>query len=146
MNLYTIGFTKKSAEKFFTLLRSNNVQCLVDIRLHPNGQLAGFARQNDLPYFLAELAGCDYLHLADLAPNDEILSDYRSDKDWNRYALRFESLMESRAIPQTLNRNLFEEKTCCLLCSEDTPEKCHRRLVAERLAEHWRGMKVVHLV
>ncbi len=91
MKLYTIGFTKKSAERFFTLLKSNGVQCLVDIRLRPNGQLAGFARQSDLPYFLTELAWCDYQHIADLAPTDEILSQYRDDKDWPRYEQRFEA-------------------------------------------------------
>src|SRR5690349_22358982 len=102
MKLYTIGFTKKSAERFFTLLRSNGVQCPVDIRLHPGGQLAGFARQGDLPYFLSELASCDYLHIASLVPTDEILSQYRKDKNWARYAERFDSLMESRSVPQTL--------------------------------------------
>ncbi len=146
MKLYTIGFTKKSAERFFTLLKNNGVQRLVDIRLHPNGQLAGFARQNDLPYFLAELAWCDYLHVADLAPTDEILSEYRDDKDWARYEARFEALMDSRDVPNTLDRAHFTERTCCLLCSESTPEKCHRRLVAERIARAWPGMEIVHLV
>jgi uncharacterized protein (DUF488 family) len=146
MKLYTIGFTKKSAERFFTLLKSNAVQCLVDIRLHPGGQLAGFARQGDLPYFLEELAGCDYVHLASLAPTDEILSEYRKDKNWGRYAERFDALMESRGVPHSLDRTMFEEKACCLLCSEDMPEKCHRRLVAERLAIHWPGVEIVHLV
>ena len=146
MKLYTIGFTKKSAERFFTLLKSSSVRCLVDIRLHPGGQLAGFARQGDLPYFLTELAECEYIHLASLAPTDEILSEYRKDKNWARYAERFGALMESRGVPNNLDRALFEEKACCLLCSEDTPEKCHRRLVAESLAIHWPGVEIVHLV
>lgn len=122
------------------------MQCLVDIRLHPGGQLAGFARQSDLPYFLTELAECEYLHISALAPSDELLSDYRKDKNWARYAERFEALMDSRSIPQSLDHTMFKEKACCLLCSEDTPEKCHRRLVAERLARHWPGVDIVHLV
>jgi uncharacterized protein (DUF488 family) len=146
MKLYTIGFTKKSAEKFFTLLKDHGVECLVDIRLHPNGQLAGFARQNDLPYLLSHLAECDYLHVAALAPTDEILSEYRANHNWDRYAERFEALMDSRNVPNSLDRALFEQKICCLLCSEDTPERCHRRLVAERIARHWPDVNLVHLI
>lgn len=146
MNLYTIGFTKKSAERFFALLRANGVRCLVDIRRNPDGQLAGFAKRADLAYFLDALAGCDYRHLDLLAPSDEILRDYRQDHDWPRYVARFEALMDERGVPASLDRSLFEERACCLLCSEATPEQCHRRLVAERLAAHWPGTNVVHLV
>ena len=147
MKLYTIGFTKKSAEKFFSLLKDNHIERLVDIRLHPNGQLAGFAKQDDLAYFLSHLVDdCEYHHLPDLAPSDDILSDYRKDHQWNMYVERFEALMDQRGVPQSLDRHFFEEKTCCLLCSEATPEQCHRRLVAERLVSHWPGTDVVHLV
>ena len=146
IKLYTIGFTKKSAKRFFTLLQENGVQRLVDVRLHPGGQLAGFAKQDDLEYFLAQLAGCDYRHLDILPPSQELLSDYRKDHSWESYVRRFEELMDLREVPQSLDRGLFEEKTCCLMCSEATPEMCHRRLVAERLALHWTGTEVVHLI
>src|SRR5688572_2791671 len=146
MRLYTIGFTQKSAERFFTLLKEHGVQCLVDIRLHPGGQLAGFAKGSDLAYFLRELAGCDYVHLPALAPTDPILSEYRKDHDWARYITRFEALMDERGVPDTLDKGLFEQQACCLLCSEAKPDKCHRRLVAERMAAAWGGVEVVHII
>ena len=146
MNIYTIGFTKKSAQTFFGLLRDNRVERLIDIRLHPGGQLAGFAKQDDLAYFLKELAGCDYLHLELLAPTADILSSYRTDHDWNKYVERFEALMDERQVSTSLDRRLFEEKACCLLCSEATPDQCHRRLIAERLAGAWPGVTVIHLI
>jgi uncharacterized protein (DUF488 family) len=146
MQLFTIGFTKKSAERFFTLLRDNHIQRLVDIRVHPGGQLSGFAKGDDLAYFLRELAGCAYTHMPELAPTDEILSTYRNDHNWPLYVERFESLMDSRNIPSSLDRALFEQARCCLLCSEDTPQQCHRRLVAERLAREWGDVEVIHLV
>jgi len=146
MKLYTIGFTQKRARQFFDLLRANAIQRLVDIRINPHGQLSGFARQEDLPYFLQELAGnCQYIHLPPLAPTKEILKDYRADADWPRYVTRFEALMDQRDIPGSLDRADFEAVTCCLLCSEASPEQCHRRLVAERLALHWPGVEIVHL-
>lgn len=146
MHLYTIGFTQKPAERFFGLLRENGVGRVWDIRLHPGGQLAGFAKGSDLAYFLRELAGCDYRQAPDLAPTAEILGDYRKDHDWARYVRRFEALMDDRNIPAALDGTAFAERAPCLLCSEATPERCHRRLVAERIAAVWPDVKIVHLV
>jgi len=146
MRIYTIGFAQKRAETFFGLLLGNNIQWVADIRLNPGGQLAGFTKQEDLAYFLRRLvAGCRYVHIPLLAPTKEILSDYRADGDWARYQARFETLMDERRIPEVLNRADFEEATACLLCSEPTPDYCHRRLIAERLAAHWPNVEVVHL-
>jgi uncharacterized protein (DUF488 family) len=146
MRLYTIGFTQKRAETFFELLCQHGVQRLVDIRLNPGGQLSGFAKQDDLPYFLSRLAaGCQYVHMPELAPTKEILGDFRSDSDWSRYVMRFEALMDERRVPGNLNRAEFETLTSCLLCSEPTPEHCHRRLVAERLAAYWPKVEIIHL-
>ena len=146
MKLYTIGFTQKSAEAFFGLLRATRIERLVDIRLRPSGQLAGFAKQEDLPYFLQELSnGCWYTHMPLLAPTKEILEAYREDRDWPSYVERFEFLMDERHIPFSLGREMFDSERCCFLCSEALPEKCHRWLVAERLASFWRDLEIVHL-
>lgn len=146
MKIYTIGFTQKSAEVFFEQLKQNGVQRLVDIRLNPKGQLAGFTKKEDLPYFLKNLsAGCLYVYLPILAPTKEILNDYRTDGDWRRYEMRFTQLLNERNIPTALERSEFERYSSCLLCSEPTPEKCHRRLVAERLSDYWGKVEIVHI-
>lgn len=146
MKLYTIGFTQKRAETFFGLLKQHGIQRLVDIRLKPDGQLSGFAKQDDLPYFLHHLAnGCQYVHLPVLAPTKEILETYRADKNWQEYERRFQALMDQRDIPNILSQTEFETTASCLLCSEATPEKCHRRLIAERLAKFWPDVEIVHL-
>lgn len=145
MKLFTVGFTQKRAEVFFDLLRQHGVGRLVDIRLNPRGQLAGFAKQEDLPYFLSRLAdGCQYVYVPELAPTKEILKDYREDLHWPGYVARFEALMDERRVPEILDRSEFEPASC-LLCSEPIPEHCHRRLVAERLAAAWSDVEVVHL-
>jgi uncharacterized protein (DUF488 family) len=145
VKIYTIGFTKKSAERFFALLKENQIGRLIDIRLKPGGQLAGFAKQDDLAYFLNELNDCEYHHFDFLAPSEDILKSYRQDKDWERYERQFEALMDERDVLGQLDLTFFAEKPCCLLCSEDTPDQCHRRLVAERLARSWPDVEVVHL-
>jgi uncharacterized protein (DUF488 family) len=145
MKLFTIGFTQKPARRFFELLQEHQVRLLVDIRLHPGGQLAGFAKQDDLGFFLERLIGCAYRHLPILAPDPELLAQYRQDHQWARYAEAFEALMDTRAIPATLDRSEFEPAPAVLLCSEHPPDRCHRRLVAERLARAWPGTEIVHL-
>ena len=146
MKLYTIGFTQKTAEEFFGLLKANQVRRLADIRLRPDGQLAGFAKRDDLPYFLSNLAdGCRYVYLPGLAPTKEILDGYHADHNWPRYVALFEALLDQRGVPAGLDVAEFERLPTCLLCSEPTPEKCHRRLVAERLATVWPDVEVIHL-
>lgn len=146
MNLYTVGFAGKSAAEFFDLLRRHGVGRVIDIRANPRGQLSGYAKQRDLPYFLARLAdGCEYVYVPELAPTKEILSDYRVDADWPRYVARFQALMDERSILEMLDRELFESRKVCLLCSETSSQQCHRRLVAERLGALWPDVEIIHL-
>jgi uncharacterized protein (DUF488 family) len=146
MKIFTIGFAGKPAERFFGLLEDNQIGRLVDVRLNPRGQLAGFAKQDDLAYFLRVLVSCEYYHFDFLAPSSDILKSYRQDKDWGRYQRRFESLMDERDVLSQLDIKFFAERHCCLLCSEHEPDRCHRRLVAERLARGWPDVEVVNLM
>ncbi len=144
--IYTIGFTRKPAEEFFALLRGVGVRHLVDIRLNNQSQLAGFAKRRDLAFFTRELAGAEYLHLPELAPTQELLDAFRKHGGpWDEYEAGFARLMEERAAYARFDRRLLEEGTC-LLCSEATPERCHRRLVAEGLRAATRnGFGIEHL-
>ena len=144
MKLFTIGFTKKSASRFFDLLRGSGVKRILDVRINNGSQLAGFAKKDDLAYFLREICGMDYVHLPDLAPTKELLREYRAgDMDWEAYETRFIELMRERRIEETTPKDVLSEG--CLLCSEDQPHHCHRRLVAEYLNDHWGGIKIAHL-
>ncbi len=146
MRLYTIGFAGKTAEQFFGLLIANGVSKLVDIRVHPSGQLAGFASKRDLPYFLSRLVGpeCGYVHVLELAPTAEMMHEYRRSDDWATFAGRFEQLMEQREMPSALPTGLLVDGAC-LLCSEEHADRCHRRLVAERVARLVADTTLVHL-
>ena len=144
MKIFTIGFTRKSARRFFGLLHSSGARRIVDVRLNNVSQLAGFAKKDDLAYFLQAICGMEYVHLSELAPTKEMLDDYKKHKgDWSTYERRFLALMTQRRIERTLSRDLLADG--CLLCSEDTPTHCHRRLVAEYLDRHWGGIHVIHL-
>jgi uncharacterized protein (DUF488 family) len=144
MKLFTIGFTKKTAQKFFGLLRSSGVKRVVDVRLNNVSQLAGFAKKDDLAFFLKELGNIDYVHVPELAPTQEMLDAYKKEKgDWTLYEQRFLGLMRQRKIEEKLPRSIFDGG--CLLCSEDQPHHCHRRLVADYLKQHWGDVEVKHL-
>jgi uncharacterized protein (DUF488 family) len=145
MKLFTIGFTKKSAEVFFTLLRDAGVKRIVDVRLNNVSQLAGFSKKDDLRYFAKVICNIDYIHIPDLAPTAGILDPYKKGKhnDWDLYQQQFLELMHARKIERTLSPDLLDGG--CLLCSEESPHHCHRRLVAEYLRDRWEDVEIVHI-
>lgn len=144
MRLLTIGFTKKSAKEFFGLLQNSGVKRVLDVRLNNVSQLAGFAKKRDLEYFLLELGGIQYSHLPILAPTKEMLDAYKKHgESWSDYERQFLNLMEDREIEKRLTPELLADG--CLLCSEDKPHHCHRRLVAEYLQQRWPSVEVSHL-
>lgn len=143
--IYTMGFTKKAAPEFFGILRETGIQQLIDIRLNNTSQLAGFTRQADLPFLLEAVLGAEYRHEPLLAPTQEMLNRYKKQKgSWQDYERDFLRLLADRRIEERLDRTLVAVPSV-LLCSEPTPEHCHRRLVAEYLAQHWGDISIVHL-
>jgi uncharacterized protein (DUF488 family) len=145
LKLYTIGFTGKSAEKFFGLLRSNGVKKIVDTRINNVSQLSGYAKGADLKFFAGEIAQMGYEHQVDFAPTKELLSDYRQKKiTWLEYETAYLNLLDMRKIAKKTNIDLLHEN--CLLCSEHTPEKCHRRLLAEYLKAVKSDVEIIHLI
>ena len=144
MRVYTIGFTKKSAESFFDLLQDSGAKRLIDIRLNNVSQLAGFAKRDDLAYLLRHICRMDYEHMPDLAPTQEMLKAYRDGQmTWDEYERRFLTLMAERGVEKLPIKELMAD--ACLLCSEETPDQCHRRLVAEYLQRQWGDVEIVHL-
>jgi uncharacterized protein (DUF488 family) len=145
VEIYTIGFTQTTAERFFKRLADAGVARLLDVRLNNTSQLAGFAKAKDLPYFLRDLVGATYEHEPLLAPTQKLLDEYKKRKgDWRAYEEQFLSLMASRGIESTLSIDDFRSPTA-LLCSEASAEHCHRRLVCEYLAGNWPDVRAVHL-
>jgi len=146
MKTFTIGFTQKRAEQFFTLLESNNVARIIDVRLNNVSQLAGFSKRDDLKYFLAKLCGVEYFHIEDLAPTKDILDAYKKKLiTWDEYEDKFLNLLSQRHIERSISESLLDHG--CLLCSEHQPHHCHRRLVIEYLNQYWdTNLEVMHLI
>jgi uncharacterized protein (DUF488 family) len=145
MEVYTTGFTKKTAAQFFGSLKQAGIKRLVDVRLNNSSQLAGFTKKEDLAFFLKEICDIEYLHEPLLAPTQDMLDAYKKQKgSWSDYEQRFLALMRERRIEERINPDLFAIPTV-LLCSEVTAEHCHRRLVLEYLQEKWGKLEIVHL-
>ncbi len=146
ITLFTIGFTKKSAEHFFNLLRNNGVKQLADIRISNSSQLAGFAKWKDLEFFVKEICHIPYRHIADFAPSKELLDQWhKQEVTWKEYEKIYIQLLKDRDILRKYGIKAFDGS--CFLCSEDTPEQCHRRLLAEYLQEHSsEQVKIIHLI
>lgn len=145
MDSYTIGFTGKSAEKFFSLLRGSSANHLIDVRLQNVSQLAGFAKKQDLAFFVREILHWNYSHIPDLAPTKEMLDAYKKHHDeWKSYRENFLELMDKRSIERSIDRAQVEN--ACLLCSEHLPHHCHRTLVLEYLNSKWETkLSIKHL-
>jgi uncharacterized protein (DUF488 family) len=144
LKIFTIGFTKKSAEQFFSLICNSGAKRVVDVRLNNVSQLAGFSKRDDLRYFLRQICGVDYVQQPKLAPTQELLDEYRKRKgDWQTYEHGFLEIMRQRQIETTVPKHVIADG--CLLCSEDKPHHCHRRLVAEYFREHWSDVEIIHL-
>ncbi len=144
MRIYTVGFTKKSAREFFEILKRNNIEQVVDIRLNTTSQLAGFTKKGDLEYFLKELCDIGYYPFQFLAPTKEMRNRYIKSKDWDVYVNEYIELLKIRKVLDKLDKSFFKKKTC-FLCSEPTADHCHRRLLVEYLKEHWDDVEAVHL-
>lgn len=145
MRLFTIGFTQKTAERFFGLLRSAGVLRVIDTRLNNRSQLAGFSKADDLPFFLRELGGIAYEHRPEMAPTQEMLDRYKKQRgSWSAYEDEFKDLIRARAIERRLQ--VADLENAVLLCSEHEPTHCHRRLVAEYFTQYWPELEIVHLV
>ena len=146
MSVYTIGFTKKNAKTFFNFLKEAKIDKLIDVRLNNVSQLAGFAKKDDLEFFLNELCnGAKYIHTPELAPTKEMLSLYRKgETSWEKYEIEFLDLMTERDIQNKFKPSFFDNS--CLLCSEHEPHNCHRKLVVDYLNKHWKTkLEVIHL-
>ena len=147
MIIYTIGFTQKTAEQFFELVKANNIELMIDVRLNNKSQLAGFSKGNDLAYFLREICKADYIHCNEFAPTKELLSGYQKKLiSWNEYERQFDEIMEKRGAYKKFLSRFAEYNKVCLLCSEVTAEHCHRRLVAEKVqTSSPKNVEVIHL-
>ncbi|HEX4785895.1 MAG TPA: DUF488 domain-containing protein [Candidatus Sulfotelmatobacter sp.] len=145
MKVFTIGFTKKSAREFFDKLRRPGLLRLIDVRLNNVSQLAGFSKREDLQFFCEAILTIQYLHLPELAPTQEMLDEYKKKHGaWPDYEAKFLSLMAERKVEDTVASEVIDGG--CLLCSEPTPENCHRRLVAEYLGRKWGDVEIEHIL
>ena len=146
MFLYTIGFAKKSAENFFTLIDKNAINILIDVRLFNSTQLSGYARGRDLKYFLKKICDCEYEHCIEYAPTEELLNNYRNRLiSWHEYARKYNELIIKRNAVDYFLKRFGHYVSVCLFSSEATPEQSHRRLLAEMIKARENNTMICHL-
>jgi uncharacterized protein (DUF488 family) len=141
MQIYTVGYAKKSAEEFFELIKQNEIDVLVDVRLYNSSQLAEYAKKADLQYFLGEICDCKYVHTPQFAPTVKLLDDYKNGRtSWAEYEVIYDALVTDISYFE-----IFENVRICLLCAEEKPSQCHRRLLAEKIAQNYENVRITHL-
>lgn len=146
MKIFTMGFTKKSAEQFFELISENEIELLIDVRLNNQSQLAGFTKGRDLKFFLKKLCDCKYEHNILFAPTKEILNGYKKRQiPWEDYVVQYNRLIAHRNVQNVFRTKYGEFNNVLLLCSEPTAENCHRRLLAEKLKQDISDIEIIHI-
>jgi len=146
MNIFTIGYTHKSAKEFFNLLLVNNIEIIVDIRLNNTSQLAGYTKKKDLEFFASSIGNISYLHYQQFAPTKELLTRYKKKQiAWDEYEKEFALIMQQRDCLRDFLSNVQGYTNICLLCSEEKADFCHRRLVADYVKDSRSDVQVKHL-
>lgn len=146
MNLYTMGFTQKSAQQFFKLISDNKIELLLDIRLNNSSQLAGFSKGSDLEYFLKVICNCDYIHALEFAPTEKILNTYKKKEiSWETYTKEYTTLINNRDVIKEFDIRFSRYNSICLLCSEPTHDQCHRGILARLIINAYPLVEVKHL-
>lgn len=144
--LFTIGFTRKSAETFFNIISENNIKTVLDIRLNNTSQLAAFSKYPDIKFFLKAISCSDYIHDKQFSPEEGTLNNYKKKLiNWEQYEEEFDCTMSIRGIENYIKENYYNMENICLLCSEPTADKCHRRLVANKFKEQFNDLEIIHL-
>lgn len=144
MDLFTIGYAKKSAEKFFNIISSNDIEIVADVKLYNSTQSAGFCKSADLQYFLKKICACNYIELKNLAPNPALFENYKNGStSWNEYERIYNRFLDSEANLDFFYA--FKNKRICILCAESAPTYCHRRLIAEKVAKIYNDVNIKHL-
>lgn len=146
MEIFTIGFTQKTAEQFFEIIKKTGTKLLIDVRLNNQSQLAGFTKGKDIIYFLKQICNCDYRHELKFAPSKELLNNYKKEKiTWNQYEIEYQNQFKKNNMTDIFKSRYMKEDSIIFLCSEATPENCHRRLLAEKLQDALSDIRIVHL-
>ena len=144
IKIFTLGYAGKNAREFFTILKQAGIRKVIDVRLYNVSQLAGFTKKQDIEYFLQAIVGAEYIHLPIMAPTKQLLNDYKKGLiNWQQYEEQFKAIIARRQIQKHLVPQ--DSGMICFLCSEEKADNCHRRLVAEYLAEYWQNTSIHHL-
>jgi uncharacterized protein (DUF488 family) len=144
IRIFTIGYAGRNAREFFAILKQAGIKKVVDVRLYNTSQLAGFTKKQDIEYFLQTIVGAEYIHLPIMAPTGRLLTDYKKElTSWQQYEIQFKALITQRQIQKHITPQ--DADMSCLLCSKAKADNCHRRLVAEYLAEYWQNVSIHHL-
>jgi uncharacterized protein (DUF488 family) len=141
--LWTIGYEKASQAEVLAALAGAGVRRVIDVRDRPLSRRAGFSKRQ-LQAGL-ESQGIEYVHLKALGTPPEGREANRR-RQWPLFWQIVETKLASAEAEHALETAaaLAQEAPSCLLCYEADWHICHRKRVAELLAER-HGFALRHL-
>ena len=142
--LYTIGYESKSIDDLISQLKSHDISTLVDVREIPISRKKGFSKT-----VFSECLnknGIEYIHLKKLGSPKNIRKELKQNKDYFSF---FGKYLEYIQLHKNIISDLYKiilEKNCCIMCYEDLPFKCHRKIICDEIEKiDGNGLKIEHL-
>jgi len=141
--VYTIGTQGMHDAPFLQLLREHQVDAVIDVRLRNEGRYYRFASGKHIRA-LVEQDGIAYRHELAFAPTSAMRKVYEVYGDWAAYELTYDCLKDEREMGTLWGEEYSRFTNPCLLCAEELPDRCHRRLLAEHLGKVF-DVPILHL-
>jgi uncharacterized protein (DUF488 family) len=129
MEIYTIGHSTRSLEEFLEILKNFQIQLVVDVRRFPSSKKFPWFDEENLEEELKK-NGIDYIHFPELG-------GYRKEG--------YETFSKTEEFSKALEKliGVVNEKKAAIMCAESLWWRCHRRYIANALAE--KGFQVLHI-
>ena len=142
-NVYTAGYEKCSVDRFLSLLVSNGIRRLIDVRMNPVARRYGFHKST-----LKRLCGkldIDYRHVPELGIHSSQRQNLATEEDYDTLFQDYRrTTLKNEQAAIGLVVAMVEELPSVLVCMEADPCFCHRLRLADVVAQR-SGLEVVNL-
>ena len=140
MYLYTIGYSGKSEAEFYEILRTHKVSRIIDVRRFKTSKYVPFANGENLSRKCKD----KYVAIPDVAPEKSLLLQWQNgDIAWSYYERTYLEFLQLISAQNFFTEEILDN--ACLLCMEASPSQCHRKLLAQYLANYFPSLKIEHL-
>jgi len=118
-----IALVKRNTDEFISILKKQNITCIIDVRENPFSRKKGFSK-SELRKSL-ENEGIEYVHLKALGNPSALRNKLKEDNDYEYFVKAYQDYLLSNMEAVKEAYGYITDGTNCLMCYERLPENCH---------------------